>query len=523
MAQKAEIRAYRQLNPNLTQQQICQWFETKYGIPIKQTTMSDILSTKASYADEATNQPEAKKQRKQLYPDLENALFQWHQRFQYRAPISGEVLQTKAKELWSILPQYQGQETPALSGGWLDGFKKRYAIKEHVRHGEASSVAVDGERLLELQEILKGYHSSAIFNCDETALFWKMTPNKTLTTEASAGVKQDKKRVSLHFTVNADGTRKLYPWVIGKAQRPRCFKAAGVNIERMSMKYVANKKGWMKTQIFQEYLRWFDAQMNQKVLLLMDNFSAHETAVNLSKAELKWTTVIFLQPNTTSMIQPLDQGIIRSFKAHYRRHWVTYMLQELESQSEPTKTVNILKAIRFVIRAWHDVSPTTIKNCSVKSSLLGPLFGPPTIRQFRTSQSQSPSSDAGAEAEAALKENMRQLEQQHRIRLDMDINAFIDPEDPIEDTEGDFLQQIVDDFTSAPVHESEEEGVEELPKITEQQALACIQQLALFDEQQAENESNHNDLLRGLHAWGREIRGRREKRARQSTLDLFLA
>ena len=33
-------------------------------------------------------------------------------------------------------------------------------------------------------------------------------------------MKQDKNRVSLHFTANAYGSRKLYPWVIGKFQKP---------------------------------------------------------------------------------------------------------------------------------------------------------------------------------------------------------------------------------------------------------------------------------------------------------------
>ena len=68
-----------------------------------------------------------------------------------------------------------------------------------------------------------------------------------------------------------------------------------------------------------EYLNWLNNMIkseNRKVLLLMDNFSAHESAVKelggetaLSNVEIEW-----LPPNITSYWQPLNQGIIASFK-----------------------------------------------------------------------------------------------------------------------------------------------------------------------------------------------------------------
>lgn len=62
----------------------------------------------------------------------------------------------------------------------------------------------------------------------------------------------------------------------------------------------------------------------RSVLLLIDNFSTYIAAVSKLEAipqgmRLKNTEVVFLPPNTTSKLQPLDQGIIASFKARYRR------------------------------------------------------------------------------------------------------------------------------------------------------------------------------------------------------------
>ena len=67
------------------------------------------------------------------WPDLKMALFEWQQRIeQKKAIITGEILKTKAKELWEALPQYNNIKMPKWSNRWLEGFKKRYKIKEYV-------------------------------------------------------------------------------------------------------------------------------------------------------------------------------------------------------------------------------------------------------------------------------------------------------------------------------------------------------------------------------------------------------
>jgi hypothetical protein len=73
----------------------------------------------------------------------------------------------------------------------------------------------------------------------------------------------------------------------------------------------------------EDYLRWFNNKMSsqgKKVLLLLDNFSGHELGVQLvrGKQGLSNVQVEWLPPNTTSHWQPLDQGIITSFKLQYR-------------------------------------------------------------------------------------------------------------------------------------------------------------------------------------------------------------
>ena len=63
----------------------------------------------------------------------------------------------------------------------------------------------------------------------------------------------------------------------------------------------------------------------------------------------------YFDPNVTSHIQPLDMGIIRSTKAHYRKALVKYCLLKIEEKGEiimPT----IKDAIIMIKNAWKQVN-----------------------------------------------------------------------------------------------------------------------------------------------------------------------
>jgi uncharacterized protein YeeX (DUF496 family) len=60
-------------------------------------------------------------------------------------------------------------------------------------------------------------------------------------------------------------------------------------------------------------------------------------------------TVKFLPPNLTSEVQPLDQGIIRSVKACYRKMMLQYIVTVAETsntRSDFNKSIPVLHAVR---------------------------------------------------------------------------------------------------------------------------------------------------------------------------------
>src|ERR1700761_6650501 len=249
-SERLAIRKRQKEHPSI-HKELIEWFEQQHGHRLVPSQITRILSSKYAHLDELN--PKSKQDKKKLeaqragkadWPDLEGALFEWQQRLQTKnAIITGEILKQQAMKLWKALPQYRDlEQTPKFSNGWLVGFKARYNIREYIQHGEAGSADIYKPDAITQMAIVRAlaeeYGPDNTLNMDETGLFWKMTPDRTLATKAKSGGKKAKDRVTLAFTCSASG-KKEQTWVIGKSKNPRCFK--GLNRDLLRIKYRYNK------------------------------------------------------------------------------------------------------------------------------------------------------------------------------------------------------------------------------------------------------------------------------------------
>jgi len=154
--------------------------------------------------------------------------------------------------------------------------------------------------------------------------------DNSLATKQLEGRKQNKEWFTLTLCCNGDNFDKLPLWVIEKYKNPRCFK--NINLGNLGCTYRSNAKAWMTQITFLEWLNAFDLHVaNRKVLLVLDNYSAHVPLEELpARIQLRNTRVLYLPPNMMSKIQPCDADIIRNFKAYYRRHFNRLLLQRLK-------------------------------------------------------------------------------------------------------------------------------------------------------------------------------------------------
>ena len=95
----------------------------------------------------------------------------------------------------------------------------------------------------------------------------------------------------------------------------------------------------------------------RSILLIIDNCSSQ----NCVPRHLEHVKVLFLPPSTTSILQPLDQGIIHAVKRHYRARVVQRMLCNIASERDIN--VNILEAMHMFSAAWRALKEEMISNC----------------------------------------------------------------------------------------------------------------------------------------------------------------
>ncbi|XP_066956269.1 tigger transposable element-derived protein 1-like [Macrobrachium rosenbergii] len=74
--------------------------------------------------------------------------------------------------------------------------------------------------------------------------------------------------------------------------------------------------------------------------------------------------VVYLPPNTTSLIQPMDQGIVANFKAYYLGRTIRSALRAVEGNKELTLKEfwkgYIADAVKNIACAWEEIKLTTL-------------------------------------------------------------------------------------------------------------------------------------------------------------------
>ena len=67
----------------------------------------------------------------------------------------------------------------------------------------------------------------------------------------------------------------------------------------------------------------------------------------------------------------MDAGVIRCFKAHYRKNLAKMRLLAFE-EKKPNCKIDVLESMKLLNQAWDSVSETAIKNCFKKVMFVQP-------------------------------------------------------------------------------------------------------------------------------------------------------
>ncbi|UYV85040.1 hypothetical protein LAZ67_X004383 [Cordylochernes scorpioides] len=285
-----------------------------FGIP--RNTLSTYLKNKEKIL---RSESECDKGRKRLRepgnPDLDKCVLKWFKQARdKKIPVSGHLIRSKAEQFATEM----GTTDFKASSGWLDGFKERNKISFKTICGESGAVNL------------------------QVAEQWKNNLRELI---------QDK---------DARDVFNLPLLMIGKAANPRCFK----NVKTKPVDYANSARAWMTSYLFEKWLLNSDKKFTKekrKVILFIDNCTAHNSIPPMENVE------VFFFP-ATSVIQPMDKGVIKNLKHFYRRFLVENILT---GDSEALKIkLDVLQASRLCKKAWDQVTSETIKHCFKKAGFV---------------------------------------------------------------------------------------------------------------------------------------------------------
>jgi hypothetical protein len=86
----------------------------------------------------------------------------------------------------------------------------------------------------------------------------------------------------------------------------------------------------MISDLFETEMRYWDREFQlqkRKILLLVDKCPAQIVLEKLENIKL-----VFLAINTTSLLQPMDQGVTKSVKCHYHKLVLLRMIECIEKK-----------------------------------------------------------------------------------------------------------------------------------------------------------------------------------------------
>jgi DDE superfamily endonuclease len=234
--------------------------------------------------------------------------------------------------------------------------------------------------------------------------------------------------------------------------------------------------------------------------------------------------IMWLPPNATSEYQPLDQGIINTWKTATKKQLVLFMAETYDKGRNISQEMHVLRSIRWGIHAWeYDVTPSTIQSCWRRSQAID--YG--AFPLFQRSVPQSVWTECEAEIDS-IRRGLIRMKAQGYIQSIPNLHDYISPysgpwSERVDD-HGD-LEDLVDEIVAThiqqDVDEEEEEGQliqEPLPLVSHSEALTALHTLRRYEE---EYKWSDGAFLRALRSFERDLGERYHDSLEQVTLDRY--
>ncbi len=227
----------------------------------------------------------------------------------------------------------------------------------------------------------------------------------------------------------------------------------------------------MTSKFFKQELTRLNRKMKaegRNIILFIDNAPSHPKDLTFSNLKVK-----FLPANTTSKLQPLDQGPIMQSKRKYRKYQLQHLISKMDepgcdlTASQLAKTITVYDAIKWISKAVKEVSPSTIQKCFAKCGFSAEALGLNTTGSTddaassqppQSAASATPEEDSDDEDDLPLAHLLQRATNSLQLQSPTTVQEFISMDDDVA-TDEDFATGW-----DGPSQEEEEVSQEEDPE-----------------------------------------------------------
>ncbi|XP_023234735.1 MATH and LRR domain-containing protein PFE0570w-like [Centruroides sculpturatus] len=293
---------------------------------------------------------------------------------------TGNKLKTKRIKDFEKLFEYKVRERESKNASMVDTTENELTEEELDDDIEENTQKFKGtfEQLVAKNKLT----AEQIYSAYDSSLFWKVLPTATLSCKNKmsifTGNEQSTEWITVLCCVNAAGTHKCNLLIVANSkllhQRP--FK--GIKylpiLFRAQGSACMNKctfKDWFHDHFVLEvrhHFRQIGLPQNSKALLLINNSPAYTNSDELQNGNI---FTICLPCNVSSLILPVNNGIIQNFKHQYRTVYLESLCKYDGYLNDFFENYTIKTAVWKASEAWNNVKKSDLKQAW---KLLWPTF-----------------------------------------------------------------------------------------------------------------------------------------------------
>jgi hypothetical protein len=298
----------------------------------------------------------------------------------HRFRVTEMMIKFKAREMYGI----QAKDK------WVQGFMRRQNLSVRKK---TTTKEVSTDRMMDIKyhwtnkkaELFASTNWTYLFNMDETSVFrdapGEMTVDETGAKTVEIGTTQhDADRVAVVLACDRAGTL-LPPLIIHKCYEKKRFKKTHKLFPKTISTSAGDfllfvtyaRKSWLNgrlmtlwaNEIYNRHLQQHGIEIG-RALLFMDNCSAHDNESTTEALAIAQIRSEFFPPNTTPILQPLDQNVNQRLKLEYRKLWEAWFSEK--GCNNQTPTGNLRRATDDEVNGWvanalSTITPALVREC----------------------------------------------------------------------------------------------------------------------------------------------------------------